>query len=401
MEVVIAAISAVVGWVSGLATAFSGLWVYRHTVKRDAFQDHCSSYEKRIAMREKELEQAVEEPDKETKRHRLSELRDEYDQFLEAWQQKQELAKLVPPRAITADKPKPSAEEVAQLVELLAGSTRLPPAVLTAEDYFTRGNAYYKAGDYKQALEAYNGALELRPDHPVALSNRGNTLDELKRYEEALRDFNRALELRPDDPDTLNNRGNTFDNMGQHEDALKDYNRALELRPDHPTTLMNRGATLDIMGRYEDALKDYNRALELRPDHPDTLNNRGITLRKLERYEEALTDYNRALELKPDDPDTLNNRGYALTRMGRSEEALQDINRALELEPEAADLLESRAEAYSMEGEFEKALRDLEAAVNKDSNLREVARTDGYESFEALRKDAQYGPHFRKLVGEE
>jgi tetratricopeptide (TPR) repeat protein len=327
----IAVAGAVVGWASGLATAFGGLWVYRHTAKRDAFQDHCSSYKERIAMREKEFEQASEGPDKDEKRGKLSGLREEYDQFLEAWQQKQELAKLAPRGAVSVDAPKLPPEQIAQLVELLAGSTRLPAILLTADDYFTRGNAYYEAGDYERALEAYNRALELKPDFAAVLNNRGNALYELKR----------------------------------HEDALKDFNRALELEPDDPMTLNNRGTTLDEMGRYGDALRDYDRSLELRPDYVDALVNRSAALIKMEHYDNAL----------------------------------EDINHALELRPNYAPALYNRACAYSPLGRFEEALQDLEAAIKGDEKYPKMARTD--EDFDKLRDDPEYGPRFRKLVGEQ
>jgi tetratricopeptide (TPR) repeat protein len=392
-------LDAAVGWVVGLATAVSGLWVYRHTAKRDAFQDHCSSYKERIAMREKELEQAIEGPDKHNKRRRLSELCDEYDQFLAAWQQKQELASLVRPTAIIADAPRPAKPKQDRIRLLADGSARLPPEVLSAEDYFVRGNAYYEAGDYEPAVGAYDRALELIPDVPEILNNRGNALDKLGRNEEALRDYTRALELRPDRPGTLYNRGIILRRLGRYEDALNDYDRALELEPDNPDTLNNRGFVLDDVGRYDDALKDYDRALELSPDHSYALNNRGVTMLKVERYGDALDDFNRALELKPDYPEALNNRGLVLAKLGHYEEALTDIDRALELNPTYFIALVTRAETNALWGRSENAIRDLEAAIKGDQALRDTARMD--QNFEKLRNDLEYGPRFWEIVGKE
>jgi tetratricopeptide (TPR) repeat protein len=247
--------------------------------------DYFSIYDKRIAV----LRDLGEEAE-------LRDTQKEYEQTLQAWQQTQELAALVPRGAVSPDAPKLPAEQIAQLVALLEGSTRLPATVLTADDYLTRGDAYYEAGDYQQALDAYNRALELRPDDPDTLNNRGNALGKLERHEQALKDYNRALELEPHDPDTLSNHGAALANVGRHEDALKDFNRALELRPDHPDALYNRGLALHRAGHYENAIKDYNRALELTPNHPATLYNRACTYSMWGNFEEALRGLEAAIK---------------------------------------------------------------------------------------------------------
>lgn len=234
---------------------------HRHVVEHDQFQGHCSSYKERIALREREYEQTAEGPDKEEKRRALSDLRQEYDQFLEAWQQKQELAKLVPRGSVSVDAPKLPPGRIAELVELLAGSARLPADLLTASDYLTRGNAYYGAGDYERALEAYSRSLELVRNDPDALDGRAIALGQLGRSEEALENHNHALDLRPNDPYLLNNRGVTLSKLGRHPEALQDMDRAVALRPNHPTILVGRAGTHSLMGHFAEALRDLEAAI--------------------------------------------------------------------------------------------------------------------------------------------
>jgi len=301
--------TAAVGWVGGLLTYYVRFRAQLLAIERDKAaiereraemrradaKEFWDAFDKRIAMLKERLAGAKDE-ERETIQSRICEAQEECEKTLKAWQQTQELAALVPRGPVGADEPKRTPEEVAKVGELLAGSARLPPALLTAEDYLLRGNAYYDAGDYQQALEAYNRCLQLLPDNPNTLYNRGVTLYKLERYDEALKDFNRALELRPDHPDTLMNHGATLDNMGQHEDALKDYNRALELRPDHPATLNNRGITLLKVERYDDAFKDFNRSLDLRSGDAGTLYNRACAYSRMGKFEESLRDLEAAIK---------------------------------------------------------------------------------------------------------
>jgi tetratricopeptide (TPR) repeat protein len=204
------------------------------------------------------------------------------------------LADRAPSGAIGPDVPKLPEPERAVLESAATVLGALRPAQ-SAVEHLLRGNAFYAAERYEEALLEYSAALALLPDDPVTLYSRGTTLSGLGRHREALADYNRAHELRPDDPDTLNNRGNALGELDRHEEALADYNRSLELRPDHPATLNNRGATLHDLKRYEEALADFNRSLQLRPDHPATLYNRACALSLTSRYEEALRDVAEAI----------------------------------------------------------------------------------------------------------
>ena len=76
-----------------------------------------------------------------------------------------------------------------------------------AEELFARGNALRRLARNREAIEAYDGALAIRPDYAEALNNRGNALRDLKRFEEALESYDRALTANPAHERAHNNRG--------------------------------------------------------------------------------------------------------------------------------------------------------------------------------------------------
>jgi len=254
-------------------------------MERGRTSDYWAAYEKRIAI----LKELGDEP-------RMKETQRECEQTLQAWQETRDPPAPISRGAVTADEPTLSAEESEQVRAYMAASARVPTTLLSADDYFRQGRAYYRAGAYPQALEAYNRSLELKPDNLDALNNRGMTLDELKRYEEALKDYSRALELRPDFPEVLNNRGIILRKLERYDDALKDYSRALKLRPDFPEVLNNRGVALAKMERYDEGLKDYDRALELKPDYMSPLYNRACAYSLMSWFQESLRDLDAAIK---------------------------------------------------------------------------------------------------------
>lgn len=156
----------------------------------------------------------------------------EYKEQLRAWRAQQGVEKLAP-REISAAREEPSLseQEVEQLRTLLAQAQSLSPALLSADEYFLRGNAYYGAGQFQEALPAYDRALQLRPDDARIVHNRAVALHMLGRFEEALAGFDRALRLRPDDPDTYYSRAWVFALQAKGDQAIDDLRRAIDGDP--------------------------------------------------------------------------------------------------------------------------------------------------------------------------
>jgi protein O-GlcNAc transferase len=153
---------------------------------------------------------------------------------------------------------------------------------------------------FDAALASYDKALALKPDYPVAVSNRGNVLKELKRYDEALKCYDDAIALAPDYAEAFNNRGMTLNELRRFEDALAAYDKTIALKPGFLEAHVNRGIVLNNLGRLEEAVTSFGEALALKPDHADAFYNRANTLNNLKRYDEAVLDCDRALAIKSD-----------------------------------------------------------------------------------------------------
>ena len=70
-----------------------------------------------------------------------------------------------------------------------------------ARDPGLRGTAAFKAGDFEQAAEAFEGASGIDADY-----NQGNSLANLGRYEDAIAAYERALATEPDMDDAIFNK---------------------------------------------------------------------------------------------------------------------------------------------------------------------------------------------------
>lgn len=235
-----------------------------------------------------------------------------------------------------------------------------------AESLNNRGIALCDLGRAEEALQSYERALGINPAYPEALLNRGNALRDLERPDAALASYERALELRPDYPDAHLNRGNALCDLKRPADALESYARAIALQPGYPQAHYNRGNALRDLRRPLEALQSYDAALAIRPDFAEALFNRGNALRDLKRLEDALQSYERALAVRPGYAEALNNRGNTLHDLMRLDDALQSYDRALQIAPQYAHALFNRGNVLCDLGRLEQACDDYASALEVD-----------------------------------
>ena len=67
----------------------------------------------------------------------------------------------------------------------------------TAEDYHNQALSNCKLGNYNEAINDFNKAIDLNPNNANTFYLRGHTATLLRNYNEAIDDFNKAIELNP------------------------------------------------------------------------------------------------------------------------------------------------------------------------------------------------------------
>ncbi|MEP7183655.1 MAG: tetratricopeptide repeat protein [Betaproteobacteria bacterium] len=150
------------------------------------------------------------------------------------------------------------------------GAIPAAPAPAAASDageaHFRRGNALREAGDAAGAIAAYEAALAIDTDHPVALNNLGLARAETGDRDGAAVCWRRALERDPDNADALANLANVLFARGEHAGAEGLYTRLFTLRTDLPAYVhAQRGDALRSLWRLPEAEACYRRALAASP----------------------------------------------------------------------------------------------------------------------------------------
>jgi Flp pilus assembly protein TadD len=181
----------------------------------------------------------------------------------------------------------------------------------TADNLLQRGKDRLEAGDYAEAVQRFEKALELEPDNVETLNKLGLAQYKLVQLEQAIETYTKALAIEPDNVDVMSNLGAAYYRFGQLDNAIEIYNRAMAIAPDDAGIRSNLAAA--YFQKYEPdgptdyldmALEQYNKAVELQPDLAEAYYGRGVVYLVLKRVDEAIAAFEKFQELDTGtDPD--------------------------------------------------------------------------------------------------
>ena len=220
---------------------------------------------------------------------------------------------------------------------------------------------------YDHAVEWISRAIRQEP-RPEYLWSLGTTLRRAGRREEALQAFDKAVQLRPDDADLRKDLGDVLLDLSRPAEALLSYQQALKLKPQHWDAANQSGIVLHGLGQLEESILSFDLCDRLRPNHFATLHMRAICLCTLRGYEHALPEIRRAQALDPDNADISHNVGIVLQSFGRDHEALEWFDQALKLRPDFKDALHNKAVSLARAHRFPEAFAIYDGLKAVDPN---------------------------------
>lgn len=166
--------------------------------------------------------------------------------------------------------------------------------------YFALAMAYGTLGDTERAIALYQHIITLKPDFANAYNNLGCLLFGKNDYKEALKAWNQALNYNQDEDHLFsiyNNIGQVFAAQGKITDAIKYYYKSLDLKPDFSLAYSNLGKIFQQQNQHETAVYCFEKVIELDPNNKFALSDCGASLLQLGRIDAALQHFQTVMAL--------------------------------------------------------------------------------------------------------
>jgi len=200
----------------------------------------------------------------------------------------------------------------------------------TEADYYVNRALAKQACQDQTFILDFQRALELNPDHTIALHNLAVESSKTGSYEQAEKQLTAAIQGDSTQSSSFAERGYYRLQRGDFKGALSDYNQAIVLSNTNPEIWFNRGMTKEKLKDFVGAYADYKQAIELQEDFTKAWLNRGNLFSKQGRYREAIEDYSVAITYQADYAIGYYNRALA-KHYEKSSDACEDLKQAIAL----------------------------------------------------------------------
>ncbi len=210
----------------------------------------------------------------------------------------------------------------------------------SAEAIYGLGSVYLNQNKNAAAREMFERGLRQSASYPDTLPDTWNNLGVISTREnnlgEAIQDFENALKINPNHLLSLDNLGNAYRLQKRWTDARQVLDRALSIAPNDPEANYSMGM---VYAQTDEATKAYDylqRALQARPDYPEALNNLGVLYLVTQRPDEAVTAFQRCIRVAPAFDQAYLNLARVYVLKGERDQARELLNQLLKEHPDQA-----------------------------------------------------------------
>jgi tetratricopeptide (TPR) repeat protein len=227
------------------------------------------------------------------------------------------------------------------------------------------GDAAVAHGSPYQAIEAYSGAIALRPESMVAHLKRGDTYRERGQFDAALRDLRRASELDRTATLPLELLGDTTLALSRYERAIERYEACLTLDDRSARVWYKLGLARYRAGRTAPARDALEKSISLDESLAETHLLLGLSLRDLGEPGLARRSLEAAAQLAPALTEPREALAGLFTAMGEPARAIDQLEALAALDPNRPDRQVALGLAHADARRFEAAVLILSRAVER------------------------------------
>ena len=144
---------------------------------------------------------------------------------------------------------------------------------------------------------------EIEGNNATELCDLGFKLGKEGKFQEAIEYFEKAIELEPDHDKVYYYMGAAYEKLEAYEKAIDCYEKAVNINPKSAESLSRIGLCYEKLDEIQKAIEAYERVLKVDPMLNDAWYNIGINYKKLNNFDKAMEYFEKAVESNPHDVD--------------------------------------------------------------------------------------------------
>jgi cellulose synthase operon protein C len=218
-----------------------------------------------------------------------------------------------------------------------------------AEAYYYEALAHHEKRESLLAVDVMKQAIERAPRNADYHARMGDILYRADRFQEAVDEWQTAAKLKPDHVGALLALAQGFSEQGDLSKSIDYYQRAEKADPTRKDIVALVGDALFRADQYKKAVEKFAEALKIDPTQTGIYFKLGRCQEQLGQQAKAIEYYQRSLKLDPTNPAPLYYLGYIYKEKGRHNEAVEAFRRYLKARPDGDDRKEIEDAIYFLE----------------------------------------------------
>lgn len=245
-----------------------------------------------------------------------------------------------------------------------------------AESWVYVGQAAQLLRKYEEASQAYEKALQEKPDLKLVYFNLAETYRVLGDYDQAIATLKRGLNLYQNDGSFYISLSRVYSLSDRHQDAAAAAQIATKLLPNEQMGYTNLCRAYNDLKQYNQAIEACKKALELRPNDGEThfylaraydsLKNKALADASYQKAVEGLLEYT---QKNPYDSDGFYLLGNAYFAIDQPSRAIEAYKKCIELAPKFAKARYNLGYVYAATGNKQLAREQYIALLDLNPTL--------------------------------
>jgi tetratricopeptide (TPR) repeat protein len=227
------------------------------------------------------------------------------------------------------------------------------------------GESALASGQTSLAVEAFSGAIGLRPDSMLAYLKRGETYRHEGDLRAALRDLRTANSLDPTATRPLEQLGDVFTSLQRYDRAAERYAALVQIDDRSPQVLYKLALAYYRAGHAREAIKPARQSLALNSRFAEAHYLLGLCYQANQEHRDAIRSFEQAIRLAPALTPAREALATVLRAAGRQRDAIDQLEAIAALDRECVDRLVALATAYADAGRTDLAVSTLGRAAER------------------------------------
>lgn len=233
------------------------------------------------------------------------------------------------------------------------------------------GDRALASGNAFASVEAYSGALALRPESVAAHIRRGQAYQDQRRTDDAIRDWSDAARLAPRSTQPFELLGDLYSTQADDTRAASAYEKCVQLDPQDAVRQYKLGLARYRAGSPSTAIDPLQRAVAINANFAEAHYLLGLVLRDTQAAPEAIAALERAIRVDPSMTSAREELADLYRASGRPVDELTQLQALASLDPQTPRSI-AIALAEARQGQFDGAISTLTDAAAQDPNDPQV-----------------------------